>query len=147
MQTEDVQSWVDRLSQDEAEECLANLRGLAGQLDSAMDAIVKQQLPCLQGSLNQQQASCASLASILHRSNQRPIQDHRPQKASVDSDLAGEIKSATESLLTLNRRYSALLKHSEDTLRLLAGLYRSYRGSVQPASGIQGNLHTWSCEV
>ena len=145
MQTIEIQSWIDKLSQDEAEECLDSLRALACQLDSAMDSIVKRQLPALKSGLHLQRVSCASLAAIRHRSNQRP--ERKSETLMADHDLATEIKSATESLLVLNRRYAALLKHSGDTLQLLAGLYRSYRGSVQPGSPISGSLQTWSCEV
>jgi crotonobetainyl-CoA:carnitine CoA-transferase CaiB-like acyl-CoA transferase len=147
METAEIQSWVERLSQDEAESCLAELRVLARQLDSAMDAIVERQLPSLQSSLRMQSATCANLAGIQHRSKQRLKQDDQPEPSAVDPDLAVEIKSATESLLLLNSRYAALIKHSGDTLQLLAGLYRSYRGSMQPGSGMPGNLQTWSCEV
>ena len=54
MQTQEIQPWVQNLSQNEAEECLANLRGLAGHLEVAMDAIVKRQLISLQGSVQLQ---------------------------------------------------------------------------------------------
>ena len=146
MQREKVQSWVEKLSQDEAEQCLVNLQGLARQLEGAMDAIVKRQLPSLQGCLHLQSASCASLAGIRNRANQRVEQDRDGNTAIVDSDLAVEITSATEALLMLNRRYAALLKHSGKTLQLLAGLYRSYPGSLQPGSVVSGHLQTWSCE-
>lgn len=147
MQREEIQSWIETLSQEEAEGCLANLRGLASQLDGAMDAIVTRQLASLQTNLHLQFASCANLAGIRYRSKQRPGQVSQREAETVDPDLAGEIKSATEALLMLNKRYAALLKHSGDTLQLLAGLYRSHLSSVQPGSGGGGNLQTWSCEI
>lgn len=146
-QPDSTQSWVERLSRDEAEECLTNLRGLAGELDDAMQAIVNRQLPSLQGSIYLQQASCARLAAIRHRANDRLKLDAMPDEGPIDSDLAAEIEAAKDTLLKLNRRYSALLKHSKETLRMLAGLYCAYLGSAQPATGIQSNLQTWSCEV
>ena len=147
MKTGETQSWVEKLSQDEAEQCLDNLQGLAGHIESAMDAIVKRRLPALQGSLYFQQATCARLADIRHRSDHGHPRDPELEMIQAESDLALEIRAAMDCLLTLNRHYSALLKHSGETLRLLAGLYGSYRGSVQQSSRIQANLQTWSCEI
>lgn len=147
MQTEDTQSWFERLSQEEAEECLVSLQGLTNQLHRAMDAIVTRKLPLLQDSLHHQQATCDRLEDLKHRSNDRFARGSEPETTAIDSDLAEEIKAATATLLTLNSRYSVLLKYSGETLRLLSGLYRSYRGFAQPASGIQSSLQTWSCEV
>jgi len=151
MQTEETQSWVGRLSRDEAKDCLANLLALASQLDGAMDAIVRRKLPLLRESLQLQQASCARLTHLRHRSKGRALAGREGESVHIDSDLAAEIAAAANSLLVLNGRYSALLKHSGETLRLLAGLYRSYTCFGQSASGMQANvpanLKTWSCEV
>ena len=147
MKTAETQSWVEKLSQTDAEECLDSLHDLAGHLDGAMDAIVKRQLPALQTSLYLQQATCARLADIRHRSNHGSSRAPEREVTEAEPDLSIEIKAATESLLILNSRYSALLKHSRETLRLLAGLYGSYRGSVQQSPRIQASLQTWSCEI
>jgi hypothetical protein len=147
MQTEEMQPETGHLSQDEAKEYLANLQGLAAELNRAMEAIVKRELPSFQDSLHLQQSKSARLADLRHASRLRLVPGSMPATGPVDSDLASEIQAATDTLLLLNRRYSALLKHSGDTLRLLAGLYRSYRASGQPGSGIRANLQTWSCEV
>jgi hypothetical protein len=151
METDETKSWVGRLSRDEAQDCLGTLRGLASQLDSAMDAMVQRKLPLLRNSLHLQQASCARLMDLRHRSQRGPAPIADAESAFSDSDLAAEIEAAARSLLILNDRYAALLKHSGETLRLLAGLYRSYRGPAPLASGAQANLEanlqTWSCEV
>jgi hypothetical protein len=153
MQTQEKQSrveglsWVEGLSQAEGEECLANLHRLAGQLDSAMDAIVRRRLSSLNDSLHLQQISCGRLADLRFRSEKRQSQPSGPESGFVGPDLAVEIEAATESVLVLNSRYSALLKHSGDTLQMLAGLYRSYRGFAQSSSGMQASVPTWSCEV
>lgn len=156
MQTEETQSWVLRLSRDEAKDCLAHLLGLAGQLDGAMDAIVRRNLPRLRDSVHLQEASCGRLTALRHGSRRGAalIPDaETPEAASalIDSELVAEIRSATESLLLLSERYAALLKHSGETLRLLSGLYWNYCAFAPSGSGAQANLQaslkTWSCEV
>lgn len=145
MQTQDDQSWIESLSQTDAVQCLSTLQALASQLDTAMNAIVQQKLLALHDSIHLQQVSCGRIADLRHRSDGMP--SIHSDAVSVDADLALEIKKATESLLVLNARYSALLKHSGDTLHLLAGLYRSYSGFTQPTAGSQASLAGWSCEV
>lgn len=126
------------LGQDEAEEYLAHLQGLAVELEGAMEAIVKGELPSLRRSLHVQEATCARL-EYLGRDPEAKIEQ--------GSDLAAEIMRAAETLLLLNQRYSALLKHSGETLRLFAGLFRSYHSSAQFTPSVQAGLQTWSCEI
>ncbi len=147
MQTQAQQSAIEGLSQSEGEQYLTNLRGLADHLQSAMDAIVQRSLASLQHSLQLQQISCGRIADLRHRSTTRLDDPSTSETVSIDADLASEIEAATDSLLTLNRSYSALLKHSGDTLHLLAGLYRSYRGFAQQESEGRAALPTWSCEI
>jgi len=151
MQTEETKSWVERLSPDEAKDCLASLLSLASHVDGAMDAIVQRKLPLLQENVRLQEASCDRLTDLRRRSKRVPSVGSETENTPIDSDLAAEIEAATASLLLLNQRYSALLKHSGETLRLLAGLYRSYCSFAQSRSGaqanLQANLRTWSCEV
>jgi hypothetical protein len=47
----------------------------------------------------------------------------------------------------LNKRYSALLKHSGDTMRLFAGLFQSYSGPRPQAAAGRLQVNTWSCEL
>lgn len=147
MQTQEMQQWIAGLSQGEGEELLANLHMLGGQLECAMAAIVQRSISSLQDSLHLQQLSCGRLADLRYRSNERRKLASGPDVDSLDSDLSAEIEAASESVKILNSRYSALLKHSGETQRLLAGLYRSYRGFARPLSGTQASLPTWSCEV
>lgn len=137
---------TSRMSQDEGQEYLANLRILASELDRAIKAVVDQELPSLQDSLQLQQATCAQLSFLAQRANNRPVQDLSRQPAALDPDLAGEIRDAAEALMMLNRNYSALLRHSEDTLRLFAELFRCYQGSAPSSPGTRASISTWSCE-
>ena len=147
MNTKSESPMTGRLSQDEGQEYLANLRILASELDRAMKSVVNHELPSLQDSLQLQQATCAQLSFLAQRASNRPAQDLSRPSSALDPDLAGEIREAAETLVVLNRNYSALLKHSEDTLRLFAELFRCYQGSAQSPAGNQAGISTWSCEL
>jgi hypothetical protein len=138
---------IGPLSQLEAEEYLESIRALAQELDRAMEAIAVRELSTFEESLHRQRAACANLADLPRRSAQRRAGHTGSNAAPVDAELAGRISAATTALLTLNSRYSALLKHSGDTMRLFAGLFRSYTGTTQQGMGMTTNLHTWSCEL
>jgi hypothetical protein len=139
MQTESPKPAPAPLSQLQAEEYLSTLEILASELDLAMVAIVEKKLPGFEASVERQRANCARLAEI----PLQPSEDTRP----MDSDLAARIKDAANMLSTLNKRYSALLKHSGDTMKLFAGLFRSYNGALQQRAGSGHSIHTWSCEL
>ena len=147
MQTQDQQSWIDVLSQSEGEQCLASIHSLSDQLRSAMDAIVQRSLSSLQHSLHLQQITCGRIADLRYRSTERLNCTTPSETVCLDSDLASEIMAARDSLVLLNNNYSALLKHSGETLRLLAGFNRSYRGFAQPASDTRATRPSWSCEI
>ncbi len=149
MQTEEQRSWILGLSPAEGEECLTTLHGLAGQVEAASNAVVRQDLAALHNSLALQEVSCRRLANLRYRSGERltRLLELPEPEDGLDSNLLLRIKSAAASLLALNRGYSALLTHSGDTLRLLAGLYRSYYGSSQPTASSGNGVRTWSCEL
>lgn len=132
---------------DESTDYLVNLRGLAGDLELAMDAIAKRDLATLQQSIQSQQMTCARLAHLQHSRGVQLAGEALLPAEIADSELAFQVGEAIAAVLVLNRRYAALLKHSGETLRLFAGLFRSYQGSTQTSSGISANLQTWSCEV
>jgi hypothetical protein len=147
MQTEVFQqSVVPPPPRSPAEEYLASLQTLAGELDQAMGAIVTKSLPELEESVSRQKATCARIAEISGGSTTQRLQD--PAAAvPLDEELAGRITAATATLLALNKRYSVLLQHSGDTVRLFAGLYRGYNGTLQQANAMRSNVNTWSCEL
>jgi hypothetical protein len=136
-----------RLQRDEGQEYLANLQVLARELDRAMKAVVDQELPSLQDSLQLQQATCIELSFLAQRVNTRSVEEMDLQAESLDPDLASEIREAAETLIILNRNYSALLRHSEDTLRLFAELFRCYEGTAHSSRRHQTGPSTWSCEI
>jgi hypothetical protein len=137
---------VDSLTHPDAEEYLIALQTLSQELDRAMSAIVARELPVFEESVTRQLAHCVRLAEIPARSIAR--RKAQPDTSlPVDKDLASRINAAAGTLVTLNKRYAALLKHSGETMRLFAGLFRSYSDHSEQGSGMRTNHHTWSCEL
>jgi len=129
----------------EAQAYLEALQALAGEIDRAMEAIVERALPKLEESTSRQLALCTRLAAypaLLNRYRTGPA-----SSPSEDVELEERISVATANLVSLNKRYSALLKYSGDTVRLLAGLFRTYNGSAHQAGAMSASYHTWSCEL
>jgi len=138
---------TQQLSPDEGKEYLASLHNLAGELETAMNCIARQELSPLQESIRAQQAACSRLAHMQRGRGARLAASKALVVHCDDSDLSLQIEEAVSAVLVLNNRYAALLRHSGETLRLFAGLFRSYQGSTRPNSGTQANLQSWSCEV
>lgn len=142
-----MHSKTQSFSPEEGTGYLADLQCLAGELETAMNSIAGQELSPLQESIKIQEAACSRLAHMQGGRSIRLAGDTGPETSCMNSDLGFQIEEAIEAVLLLNQRYAALLKHSGETLRLFAGLFRSYQGPTVPAKGIQANLQTWSCEV
>jgi hypothetical protein len=130
-----------------AGEHLQLLRSLASELERAMDAMSRNDLPVLEDSVaNQQELShgLSRLADELSASSQAdfpvPIQTN-------DSDLMQEIRTAAGELQRLNFRYSILLQHSSRSVALMASLFTSFQGQLQEASGARLKQQTWSCRM
>jgi hypothetical protein len=147
MQTQVLQrNPIDSLTHPDAEEYLMALQTLSQELDRAMSALVAKELPIFEESVTRQLAHCVRLAEIPARSRARR-QSQPDAILPVDRELAGRISAATTTLVTLNKRYAALLKHSGETMRLFAGLFRSYSDLPEQGSGICNTRRTWSCEL
>ncbi len=131
----------------DARDYLMNLRCLSSELRRAMEAIISRELSTLQDSLHVQRFRCARLSDLRQSAKVR-----RLLKSELDGsecDLSAEIRAATERLLALNQQYSALLSHSGETLRLLAGLYGGYpvcQGHSRAALFEPGRPG-WHCEI
>jgi hypothetical protein len=61
-----------------------------------------------------------------------------------DYALAARIRVAVELLLDLNQHYAALLRHAQESVRLLAGLRQSYTGSFLPFDTAAAQRPGWS---
>ena len=147
MPANEIAPETGRLLHCEAEEYLANLRVLASELDRAMKAVVNQELWSLKESVRLQRETCARLSYFGRPPESRLANNPHLEAIGPESDIANEIKAAIDRLLTLNRTYSALLRHSGDTLRVFATLFRGHYNSAPTSSGGQANLRTWSCEL
>jgi len=147
MQTEEQQPNRTPIPPLDAEDYIENLQTLAQELDRAMGAIVARALPTFEDSLCRQRAVCARLTALPARSAQQ--QRHHPDLPlePLDENLAARILAAATHLNVLNQRYSALLKHSGETMRLFAGLFRSYSERGQQSAGSPITYRTWSCEL
>ena len=117
-----------------AGEHLELLRALAVELDRAMEAIVRNDLPALENSIATQQSLCL----LLSNSSQQIAEGSRQPAGSaqsLDPEIKRQIGDATGELRKLNQRYSILLKHSSRSAAMMALLFSSYRGQIKEASG------------
>ena len=127
---------------------LHTVEELNRQLEQAMEAIVARSLPAFEDCVSRQRAACSQLLALpryLHPSSESAT---ALPDSGVDPDLTARIAAAGVTLQSLNKRYSALLGHTGDTMRLLARLINGYRtpASAETAAG-QAKVSTWSCEV
>ncbi len=130
-----------------AELYLHTVEELSRQLEQAMQAIVARSLPAFQESVGRQRMTCSQLLAMPRyldpdRAFKVPSSD-----SGVDADLSARIAAAGDALQSLNRKYSALLGHTGDTMRLLARLLGGYH--ISASTGLtadQANRSTWSCE-
>jgi flagellar biosynthesis/type III secretory pathway chaperone len=117
-----------------AGEHLELMRALAFELDRAMQAIARNDLPELEDSVATQQSLCLRLSS----SSQQFAESSRQQAGSAESldpEIKRQIGDATGELKRLNQRYSILLMHSSRSAQMMALLFSSYRGQIKEASG------------
>jgi hypothetical protein len=129
-----------------AAEHLQLLRSLSGELERAMDAIAHNALSELEDSVVNQQILSAQL-SELAEDLCAPLEDNAASQPYIDADLMRQIHAANDTLQTLNRRYSVLLKLSSHSVALMASLFNSFKGQFQEASGPRFKHQTWSCQM
>jgi hypothetical protein len=130
-----------------AGEHLQLLRLLAGELESAMQAMAHNDLEKLEESVASQQELSGQLGQAADELG-ASAQAHRPFSSdSIDPDLMLEIRAAAGELQKLNLRYSILLKHSSHSVALMASLFRSFQGQFQEGSGARLKHQTWSCQM
>ena len=148
MQTEPISIASAPSNSHTAELYLHTVEELSRQLEQAMQAIVARSLPAFQESVGQQRMTCSQLLALPRyldpdRAFKGPNSD-----AGVDADLSARIAAAGDALQSLNKKYSALLGHTGDTMRLLARLLGGYYAPLATGSAaIPANQSTWSCKV
>jgi hypothetical protein len=128
-------------------EYLQLLHSLGSELDRAMNAIAHNCLADLEESILNQQVLSARLGVLVD--GMCATLESCPSESSpaVDAGIAKQIQSASEKLQTLNLRYATLLRHSSQSLALMASLFSSFTGQLQEASGPRSRLQTWSCQM
>jgi len=129
------------------QEYLECLQSLSAELEVAMQSIVYRKLASLEDSVLRQVVICSQLAFLTSRCNQPFEVAPGLSNQEENDELVSRISAATTTLIHLNKRYSALLKLSGDTLELFAGLLRSYTGTTNLAAMLSANYRTWSCQV
>jgi hypothetical protein len=125
------------------EEYLACLHGLIGELEKSMTAIGDNALHTYEESVASQVSLCGRLAQLKVRSEK----EQQEAGGFAEAGLASRIASARSNLLTLNRRYAALLRHQNETMQLLKAFVRSYTGTNYPPAGMRADFRTWSCHL
>ncbi len=130
---------------------LEQIELLADAVKTGMSAVGANALPAFEKSVARQQEICAGLCRLAGQLNlEQPAAAKdggslRPLSA-ADRSLARRIQLAGASLLQLNAEYAALLRHSGESVRLFAGLCRSYTAHFQPPV-VAGQPRTaWSCK-
>ena len=127
---------------------LHTMEELSLQLEQAMQAIVARSLSAFEENVSRQRRTCAQLLALPRYSGPDHDSGCANSESSVDADLTDRIAAAREALQTLNKRYSALLGHTGETMRLLARLRGGYDVSTMAGSvSFPAGRSTWSCEV
>jgi hypothetical protein len=128
-------------------EYLQLLRLMALELDRATQAIVQNSLTAFEDSIANQEAFSIRL-SELAKELSRPVKERRLVSAPVeDSELMGQIRAASDTLQTLNRGYSALIRQSSQSVARMVSLFSSFQGQFQEGSGPRLKRQTWSCQI
>jgi CTP-dependent riboflavin kinase len=120
---------------------------MAHELDRSMRAIAQNSLPSLEDSVSNQQAIAERLRELADELSKPPQIRSAALASQDDESLIGQIHGAAETLQTLNKRYSALLKHSSHSVALMVSLFSSFRGQIQEGAGPGLKQATWSCQV
>ena len=128
-------------------EYLQLLRLMAFELDRAMKAIVQNSLTALEDSVQNQQVFSDRLGELAEDLSRPASEQPLPSAPYPDSGLTDQISAASDALQNLNRRYSALLKHSSHSVALMVSLFSSFQGQMQEDSGPRLKQQTWSCQI
>jgi hypothetical protein len=131
----------------QAVEYLYVLRSLAAELERAMQAIAHNSLSELEESVANQQILSGRLGELVQELCVPLESAQYPSQTTVGNDQMRQIRTASDTLQSLNRQYAALLKHSSRSIALMASLFNSCKGQFQEASGPRLKQQTWSCQM
>lgn len=128
-------------------EYLRLLRLMAFELDRAMKAIAHRSLSDLEDSVANQKAFSTRLSELSLDLSSAVKERPAVPPALSEEGLVNEIHAASNTLQSLNRNYSALLKLSTHSVEMMVTLFSSYRGQIQEDSGSRPKHQTWSCQI
>lgn len=117
---------------------------LAAELQRGMDFIAANALADFEESIANQQAIAAQLAELA-RDFALPAHGGLTGSPLRDSEMAAQVQAANRHLQVLNKRYSALLRHSSHSVGQMISLFKSLKGYYRQTSG-PSHLG-WSCEA
>jgi predicted O-linked N-acetylglucosamine transferase (SPINDLY family) len=130
-----------------AAEYLQLLGVLATELEKAMHAIAHNALSELEESVANQHALSSKLTALVSEICVPLETEAAGSQTRLDESMMQQIRSASDSLETLNRRYAALLQHSSRCVAQMAALFNSARGQIKEGSGPRVKYQTWSCQM
>lgn len=129
-----------------APEYLDHLQALGAELETAMQIIARDSLVEFQESVARQEALTARLVDISNHLELQEACDHLYALPVGSAEIATQIRVANDRLQRLNRRYSALLRHSSHSVALMLSLFKSSMGCYPETSGSTLNRQSWSCQ-
>ncbi|MGA2727692.1 MAG: hypothetical protein ABSE96_07765 [Terracidiphilus sp.] len=128
-------------------EYLELLHSLAQELERSMQAISQNSLAPLEDSVANQQVLATRLHELANDLSKPQRNSSAPSTGNRDEGLMRQVRSAADTLQSLNQRYSALLKLSSHSVGLMVTLFSSFRGQIQEGTGPRLEHQTWSCQV
>jgi hypothetical protein len=128
-------------------EYLELLHSLAQELERSMQAISQNSLAPLEDSVANQQVLATRLHELANDLSKPVRNSSAPSTGNQDESLMRQVRSAADTLQSLNQRYSALLKLSSHSVGLMVSLFSSFRGQIQEGTGPRLKHQTWSCQV
>ncbi|HEX4155120.1 MAG TPA: hypothetical protein VHY48_05865 [Acidobacteriaceae bacterium] len=117
---------------------------LAAELQRGMDSIAANALADFEESIANQQSIAAHLTELA-KDFALPAQGSLTGSPLGDSEIAAQIQAANRHLQVLNKRYSALLRHSTQSAAQMISLLTSLKGYYRQTSG--PSHQGWSCEA
>jgi hypothetical protein len=123
------------------------LLDLGSELERAMEAISRNALADFEDSVSNQEILSEQLVALGRDARKQFGNAAMTASPQLDGDLAQQVRNASSSLQTLNRRYSVLLQHSGRSIEMMVSLFSSYRGQIQEGSGAGLKHQTWSCQI
>ena len=129
------------------EEYLQLLNSMAFEVERAMSAISRNSIDALEESLANQEAFSTRLVELADDLSTPSMPEATAGPDRGDSRIMRQVRTASDRLQSLNRRYAALLKFSSHSVALMVSLFSSYQGQLREGSGARAKLQTWSCQI